>query len=194
MLRSIQATYSHCLILHVPGLFHIISNYPCSLPYLHIFSPFYHRDGLQESAVISKTFQVDLPPEDFDDGYSFIESFDTMSTTTTNSTSTASTIKHNKKNKHRSHGGHHVSRLLCSISNSVSDQVHNSLLNWWSRWYFQHQRALIAAVASLFPIVKTWFWRYHQEWIFFYFTSTHFSFPATTLSIFMIFHFNTNSK
>ena len=60
-----------------------------------------YRDGLQESAVVSKTFQVDTARDDFDDGYSFIESYDTMSTTTTtNSTSTASTVKHAKRGKH----------------------------------------------------------------------------------------------
>lgn len=67
------------------------------------------RDGLQESAVISKTFTVDAPPDDFDDGYSFIESCDSMSTTTATSTtaSSASTVKQqprrNKNNKEQKH-------------------------------------------------------------------------------------------
>lgn len=50
---------------------------------------------------MSKTFHVDSSQEEFDDQYSFIESFDSMSTTTTNSTSSASTVKQVKRNKYR---------------------------------------------------------------------------------------------
>ena len=73
-------------------------------------SVFFYRDGLQESAVVSKTFQVDTARDYSDDGYSFIESYDTMSTTTatTNSTSTASTVKHAKRDKYRRDNKHQV--------------------------------------------------------------------------------------
>lgn len=76
----------------------------------------YFRDGLQESAVISKTFTVDAPLDEYDDGYSFIESFDSMSTTTatSNTTSSASTIKQRpRKSKYnKEHHNHQVSSFF----------------------------------------------------------------------------------
>lgn len=60
---------------------------------------------------------MDTPPEDFDDGYSFIETFDSMSTTTGTSTTTASTVKLNKKNRYykdsrRPQFHHHVCQIV----------------------------------------------------------------------------------
>lgn len=81
------------------------------------YSDLVYRDGLQESAVISKTFTVDAPLDDYDDGCSFIESFDSMSTTTattatSRTTSSASTIKQRpRKSKYnKEHHNHQVSQ------------------------------------------------------------------------------------
>jgi len=77
---------------------------------------------------MSKTFDVDAPEDDFDDDYSFIESFDSMSTVTSSTrtsttASTVSTIKPAKKNKYNKEKSKHQVQNMLIFSMSIRYRI-----------------------------------------------------------------------
>lgn len=80
---------------------------------------------------MSKTFDVDAPEDDFDDDYSFIESFDSMSTVTSSTrtsttASTVSTIKPAKKNKYNKEKSKHQVQNMLIFSMSIVNSSHDA--------------------------------------------------------------------